>query len=1012
NPTFRNLLTRVRTTDLDAYSHQDLPFEQLVEALNPQRSLSRQPLFQVMLALDNTSPAAVTVPGLRVRPRVVRAGVARFDLTLDLAETPDGGGLKGTLEYATDLFERDTAAALMDRLVRLLRLAVAAPAVPVSDLDVLRPGEARLVTEQWNAPALPAVARRTPRTVQERFAEQAARTPDAVALREADGEHVTYRELDARQRRLAGRLRALGIGPGSRVAILQERSTALVVSTLAVLRAGAAYVPLNPDDPAGRMRHVLAETGAAALLTDRDPGDALPAADTAVPVLRVDLAEAAGKVPDGPLCAGRADDLAYVMYTSGSTGAPKGIAVTHANILALVDDHHWRSGAHGRVLLHSPYAFDASTYEMWVPLLHGGEAVLAPAGRIDSAALADALGRHGVTAVFLTTALFNHLVEEHPDCLSGVREVWTGGEFVAPGAIRQALAQCPGTTVVHVYGPTETTTFAVCRPLTGPAPVRGETVPIGRALDGDRCFVLDERLRPVPPHVVGELYIAGEGVARGYVGRPGLTAERFVACPFGAAGERMYRTGDLARWTADGQLVFVGRSDDQVKIRGHRIEPGEIQTALLDDPTVAHAVVTVLDDAAVGRRLAAYVVPADPAAPPVVDRLRARLAERLPGFMVPGVFVVLDALPLTPNGKVDRRALPAPRTAERAGTGRSAGSPEEDMVCRVFAEVLGLARVGADAHFFDLGGHSLLATRVVGRLRSLFGVELPIQALFDTPTPAGLAQRLDSAAGRSRPAVTRRARPDVLPLSSAQRRLWFLHRLEGSGATYNIPLALEIDGRLDVAVLQAAVNDVAARHEPLRTVIVEREGVPEQIVHDPAPDLVRVDTHEVEADRLPAALAQAVTYPFDLGRELPLRVAVFHTGAERCTVLLLVHHIAGDGWSLRPLLRDLTQAYAARQRGNAPQWAPLPVTYTDYTLWQRDLLGDQDEPGTLAHDQLAYWRRTLTGIPEQLALPTDRPRPAVTSFRGDVHRVRFSGSLHRALLGLARETGTTLFMVI
>ncbi|MEU8710245.1 amino acid adenylation domain-containing protein, partial [Streptomyces sp. NPDC048565] len=686
DPAFRELLARVRSGDLEAYAHQDLPFEQLVEALNPERSLSRQPLFQVMLSLDNNPSAAVTMPGLRVRTRVVRAEAARVDLTLSLSEVKAGGGIEGTLEYATDLFEADTAAALMARLTGLLEAAVADPSAAVSDLDVLTAGETAALTEGWNAPALPSATERTPRTVQERFAEQAARTPDAVALREADGGTVTYRELDQRQRRLAARLRALDVRPGHRVAVLQERSAALVATTLAVLATGAAYVPLNPADPARRMRHVLAETDAVVLLTDRDPADELP--EPGVPVVRVDTP--GPEVPaDTPPFAGRPDDLAYVMYTSGSTGAPKGIAVTHANILALVDDRHWRSGAHGRVLLHSPYAFDASTYEMWVPLLHGGEAVLAPAGRLDSAALADTIERYGVRSVFLTTALFNHLVEDHPHALSGVREVWTGGEFVSPAAVRRALERCPGTTVVHVYGPTETTTFAVGHPLAGPESVRGETVPIGRALDGDRCFVLDERLRPVPPHVVGELYIAGEGVARGYLGQPGLTAARFVACPFGAPGERMYRTGDLVRWTGDGQLVFVGRSDDQVKIRGHRIELGEIQAALLDDPTVAHAVVSVLDDLSVGRRLAAHVVPTDLTDPPAADRLHARLAGRLPGFMVPGVFVVVGELPLTPNGKVDRRALPVPSEGVVRGEGgRSAGSPEEEMVCRVFAEVL------------------------------------------------------------------------------------------------------------------------------------------------------------------------------------------------------------------------------------------------------------------------------------------------------------------------------------
>ncbi|WSA47483.1 amino acid adenylation domain-containing protein [Streptomyces sp. NBC_01803] len=896
--------------------------------------------------------------------------------------------------------------------MRLLRSVTEDPGQPLDRIAVLDDAELRRLTVDWNGAGPDARAGRQPATVHERFAERAARAPDAVAVREPTGAAVTYRELAARAGSLTSRLRGLGVRPGDRVAVLLDRSADLPAATLAVLRAGAAYVPLNPADPVARMRQVLTETGAAALVTDREPVAGL--CPPGVPVLRTDRSGGAEEAADDAPHAGDPAELAYVMYTSGSTGRPKGIGVTHANILALVDDRRWRSSAHERVLVHSPFAFDASTYEMWVPLLRGGEAVLAPAGALDTSALADTLVRRGVTAVFLTTALFNHLVETRPQCLATVQEVWFGGEFVAPGAVRRALELCPDTTVVHAYGPTETTTFAVCHPLRTPGAVREETVPIGRALDGDRCFVLDDALRPVPPNVVGELYIAGRGVARGYVGRPGLTAQRFVACPFGAPGERMYRTGDLVRWTPDGRLVFAGRADDQVKVRGHRIEPGEIQAALTDDPSVSQAAVTVVDDPALGRRLVAYVVPAEDGTRPVPERLRGRLAERLPAFMVPGAFVVLDALPLTPNGKVDRRALPAPG-ATVTGAGREARSPREEIVCQVFAEVLGAPRVGVDDHFFELGGHSLLATRVVSRLRALLDTDVPIQALFDAPTPARLARRLETAQGHRRPPVERRERPEVVPLSFAQRRLWFLFRLEGPSPTYNIPLALRITGDLNTTALENALNDVVTRHEPLRTTIGEQDGEPRQNIHPATPQLITLRHRTTHHNDLDTELAQAVRHPFDLGTEPPLRATLFTTrknGQEQWTLLLLVHHIAGDGWSLRPLLGDLTDAYTARLQGHTPTWPPLPVTYTDYALWQRELLGDDADPESLAHAQTAYWREALAGIPGQLPLPIDRPRPAVTSFRGDVHWVSLDASLHRALLDLARETGVTLFMVL
>ncbi|MFG1868433.1 amino acid adenylation domain-containing protein [Micromonospora arborensis] len=994
DPTFRELIGRVRTADLEAFAHQDLPFERLVEDLNPERSLSHQPLFQVMLVLNNT-PAPTVPAGLGARAQVIRTGTSRFDLTVSLDEERDAG-FRGVIEYAADLFDPASVALLGERLVRVLDTVVRDPEVRVGDIALLSPAERARILDEWNGGPLGAAPGTT---VQQRFAETAARTPDSVAIRAADGDTWSYRRLDEAAAVLAARLRDAGVRPGDRVAVLVQRSPELIAATLAVLRLGAAYVPLNPGDPPRRREFVLDRAGVTALLVD-----AAHQEGGGVPVVRIGDPASSTPPPAG-LHAGHPDDLAYVMFTSGSTGEPKGIGVTHANVLSLVGDRHWDDG-HERVLVHSPYAFDASTYEMWVPLLRGGQCVLAPSGTADSFRLAGLLESRAVTAVFLTTALFNHLIEERPGALAGVRQIWFGGELVSPSAVRRAVRSCPQTRVVHVYGPTETTTFAYAGAVTGVAD-DAETVPIGRTLDGDRGYVLDARLRPVPPNVAGELYLAGHGVARGYVGRPGLTASRFVACPFGAPGGRMYRTGDLVRLRADGELEFVGRDDDQVKIRGHRIELGEIQSVLSEDPAVAEAFVTVVRDPAVGRRLVAYLVPA--AGTPIdTERVRAAARARLPEFMVPGLWAVLPELPLSVNGKVDRSRLPEV-TGEASVGGRGPRSVREELICGVFADVLGVPRVGIDDDFFELGGHSLLATQVVSRIRSLLGLEVRIQDLFAVRTPAGLAGRLNTG---DRPVLGRQAREGTVPLSFAQRRLWFVHRLEGEGPTYNVPLALRLSGAVDVPALSAAVNDLVCRHEPLRSTVEGDDAEPVMVVSPPAAGLVRLDVRPVGEDDLPGVLHEAVRYPFDLSTTYPIRASLFSVSATEHVFLLLVHHIAADGWSLRPLLTDLATAYEARRAGRAPAWAPLPVEYADYTSWQRDLLGDPDDPASVAGAQLAYWRDKLAGMPEQLTLPADRPRPAINTFVGDVLPVHLDAGLHADLLDLARRTHTTLFMVL
>ncbi|MFD7591106.1 amino acid adenylation domain-containing protein, partial [Kitasatospora sp. NPDC059811] len=722
DPGFAELVGRVRQKALAAYAHQDVPFEYLVEAVNPTRSLAHHPLFQVMLGLQNAPAGEFTLSGLETAHLEAPTGTARVDLTVSLAEQygPDGSpaGVLGAVEYATDLFDPATVELLFARWVRLLRAAAAEPDQPIGRLDLLSGEERRELLVEFNRTdaELPEAA------LPELFARRVRATPDAVAV-VADDAELTYRELDRRANRLARALIGQGVRSETPVAVLLERSADVVVAVLAIVKAGGAYVPLDPRFPSSRIDLILRETGAALVLTE----------DVLTALSQAETDDSDPQIPCDPR------QLAYVMYTSGSTGRPKGIGVTHRDVASLALDPCWANGSHRRVLMHSPTAFDASTYEMWTPLLGGGRVVVAPAGQLEVGTLARTISRHDVTGLFLTVGLFHLVAEQQPDCFTGVREVWTGGDVVSPAAVARVMGACPGTAVVHVYGPTETTTFAMSQAL-GTPPDLARALPLGRPMANMRVYVLDAGLRPVPPGVAGELYLAGAGVARGYPARPGLTAERFVANPYGPEGQRMYRTGDLVRWQADGTLEFVGRADEQVKLRGFRIEPGEVEALLAACPGVAQAAVVAREDRPGDKRLVAYLVPAAEGAP-APDGLARRLGRELPDYMVPSAFVTLDALPLTANGKLDRAALPAPESGA-TGVGRGPRTPQEQLLCSLFAEILGREQVHLDDSFFDLGGHSLLAARLVSRIRETLGVPVGLRTLFEAPTVAGLTSRL------------------------------------------------------------------------------------------------------------------------------------------------------------------------------------------------------------------------------------------------------------------------------
>ncbi|MUN36833.1 non-ribosomal peptide synthetase [Actinomadura litoris] len=1006
DPAFRDLVTRVREGDLAAYANQDVPFERLVEVLNPARSMARHPLFQVAVTVDpGSAPAALDgCPGLELSVAPRESGAAKFDLLFALVERHDVTGapigLRGEVEYAAELYDAETVAAMAGRLVRLLGAAAEDPAAPVGSLDILDEAEREAATAPWERLD-------TADTLVGLFETRAAQAPDAVAVSAPGHDALTYGELNARANRLARHLVGRGAGPERFVAVALPRTPDLVVALLAVLKSGAAYIPIDPGYPAARIAFMLDDAAPELVITSGGT-------ETDVPrVLVDDPALAAHDPADLTGVARDPDHPAYVIYTSGSTGRPKGVPVTHRNVVRLMaaTDGDFGFGPDDAWTLFHSYAFDFSVWELWGALAHGGRLVVVPQSvtRAPEEFL-DLLARERVTVLNQTPSAFYQLISA--DAAEGaglpaLRYVVFGGEALDPSRLSGWYARHgERTRLVNMYGITETTVHVTYRPLDAASAGRSRSL-IGRPLRDLAAYVLDAALQPVPPGVAGELYVAGGGLARGYLNRLGLTAERFVADPYGPAGTRMYRTGDVARWTADGELEYLGRADDQVKIRGFRIELGEVESALVGCPGVGEAAVVVRDDAHGDLRMDAYLVP-DGAAEGLVEAVRERLAADLPGYMVPAAFVVLDALPLTANGKLDRRALPVPERAARPA-GRAPRTPREEALCAIYADVLGVPEVGIDDDFFELGGHSLLATRLAGRIRSALGVDLPVRRLFEAPRIADLVDLLEPAA----PATGTLAagpRPDRIPLSFAQRRLWFLDRFEGPSPTYNLPAALRLTGGLDAAALQAALHDLVARHEVLRTVIADEDGTPYQRVLDEArPELVRVRTSE---GRLPGELSAAARHAFDIGAEIPLRAWLFELGGDRHVLLLLVHHIAGDGWSLPVLARDLAAAYTARRAGAAPGWEPLPVQYADYTLWQRDTLGSEDDPGSVVSRQLAYWEDALAGLPEELELPTDRPRPATASQRGDTIAFDVPADVHARLAGLARRHRASTFMVV
>jgi amino acid adenylation domain-containing protein len=1010
NPTFASLMQRVKEMALGAYTHQDVPFEMLVEVLQPERSMSYTPLFQVLFALQNAPQEKLELSGLTLDMLSIDSGTAHFDLALLLEETEEG--LEGVCEYSTDLFDEATMLRLLGHFERLLEGVIKNPDQHLAQLGLLSAAERRQLLDEWNTPA---EHFKSDLCVHELFAQQAENTPGETAVLFEETQ-LTYRELNERANKLAYQLRTLGVGPERVVGVMLERSIEMIVGVLAILKAGGAYMPLDPSYPRERLQFMIDDAKPPVILT-----------------------------PDGPLTTDYADqshgsdqDLirgfdsydprnpAYVIYTSGSTGRPKAVVMPHRGAVNLINFQIQSSGPEKplRTLQFASLSFDVSFQEIFPTLCAGGSLVLLREdARRDAGELLRVITEQRVERLFLPFVALQHLAEEadrQASVPSSLRQVITAGEQlkITPQVAR-LFQRLDGCTLDNHYGPTETHLATMWR-LSGDAGAWTKLPPIGKPITNTQVYVLDDALEPVPVGVRGELYIGGAQLARGYFNRPDQTADRFIPHPFSHdGGARLYRTGDLVRYSANGVLEYDGRRDLQVKVRGFRVEVGEIEAVLKQHGSVKQAVVTVLEDDAGRKRLAAYIIAAQTSAPPAREELRRHLKDKLPEYMIPSVFVLLDTLPLTGSGKVDRRALPAP-DAEHAALAEAFLAPRsgvEEMLAAIWSDVLGV-RAGVNDNFFELGGHSLLATQVMSRVREAFGLEIALRSLFEQPTIGELAETIEESL-RARdgmpPRVERIERSpregNVLPLSFAQQRLWFLDKFEKDGSFYNLPATVHISGAtLNVSALEKSLREVTQRHEVLRTTFTTIEGQPVQVIAPeshftlPLSDLSHLPAAQRNAEAQSVAREEAQR-PFDLSTGPLIRARLLRLSPEDHVLLLSMHHIVSDGWSMGVLVREVAALYEAYVVGAESPLKDLSLQYGDFAVWQREWL-----QGEVLDQQLSYWRKQLAGVPPVLELLTDYPRPAVRTFNGASLSLRLPRQLTEELKTLSRGEGVTLFM--
>jgi arthrofactin-type cyclic lipopeptide synthetase C len=1000
-PSVEALLAQVKARTLEAQAHQDLPFEQVVEIVRPVRSLAHSPLFQTTLSWDGSVGPQLALGELTLEGVAGTGDVAKFDLTLTLGEV--NGVLRGTLNYATALFDAPTIKRYIGYFERLLEAMVADDQTVLERVPLLVNDERQRLLYDFNA-----TARDYPQTltVHGVFQQQAAAHPKAVAA--VHGAHsLSYFELNAQANRLAHHLIAHGVQPGDHVAILLPRSLELLVAQLAIAKCAAAYVPLDINAPSERQAFMVEDCRAVALLTLSDE-----VIDYAAPRIDLDKLTLNGQPTHNPNLLQSSESLAYIMYTSGSTGTPKGVMVPHRGIGRLVLNNGYADfNAQDRVVFASNPAFDASTMDIWGPLLNGGRVVI-----IDHQTLLDphAFGRElsssGATILFVTTALFNQYVQLIPQALKGLRILLCGGERGDPAAFRRLLVEAPTLRIVHCYGPTETTTYATTFEVREVAE-NAESVPIGGPIANTQVYVLDAYQQPVPMGVTGELYIGGQGVALGYLNRAELTAEKFLCDPFSEMpGALLYRTGDLARWLAPGQLDCIGRNDDQVKIRGFRIELGEIENRLLNCPGINEAVVLARRDGQDSPRLVAYYTAHDEHLDSA--ELHAQMHARLPEYMVPTAWVQLDVLPLNNNGKVDRKALPAPtQEALLSRAYEAPANPLEASLAQVWAGVLQVGQVGRYDNFFELGGHSLLAMRMLSQVRQQLGVELALADLFANPELAAVAEVLSQAERSSLPPILPAPRDQALPLSFAQQRLWFLAQMDGGNTAYNIPLGLHLRGRLDAVALQRALARIVARHETLRSRFAQLHDEAQVLIApvDSGLPLIVEDWRQQPQteEALRTLLDTEARGPFNLQDDPLIRGRLVQLADDHHVLLLTMHHIISDGWSMGVLTHELMALFQAFSRGEDDPLPPLALQYTDYAVWQRRWLS-----GEVLQRQSDYWQQTLAGAPALLSLPTDRPRPAQQDHRGGSVEIVLDAQTSAGLKALCQRHSVTPYMVI
>jgi amino acid adenylation domain-containing protein/non-ribosomal peptide synthase protein (TIGR01720 family) len=1017
-PSFAELLKRTRDVSLEAFSHQDLPFEMLVEELQPERNMSHTPLFQVMFVFQNAGEGQLELPGLKVEPVPLGNENAKFDLTLTVSETPDEFLLD--IEYDTDLFEPDTIDRMLAHYNRLLQEMAAHPETPITRLDMLTAEERRLLLDEWVPKG---VSYPKEKCVHQLFEEQAEKFSQRIALT-LGNEHMTYGELNARANKLAHYLIKQGVQPDDLVAIYSERVPHLLVAILGVLKAGAAYLPIDPVYPPERVQFMLQDAEAKFILTQSELHPQLTLNGQQVFLLDDDWPKIEGESEENPKTAVTPDHLIYVIYTSGSTGKPKGTLITHYNVVRLFQatDHWYRFNENDVWTLFHSYAFDFSVWEIWGAFLYGGRLVIVPQLTARSPEqFYELLINEKVTVLNQTPSAFRQLIQAEeqvgkPPYRTDLRYVIFGGEALELNSLRPWFERHGDRQpqLVNMYGITETTVHVTYRPISLADLEANKGSVIGQPIPDLPVYILDRHLQPAPIGVPGEICVAGAGLARGYLKRPELTSVKFVPHPFSDAPDaRLYRSGDLARYLKDGDIEYIGRIDNQIKIRGFRIELGEIETLLAKHPDIRECLVTTAKDARGDAIIAAYLVP-EKGHEITSHQLRDYLREKLPEYMVPSAFVLLDAFPLTPNGKIDRKALPDP-AQHRLDLQReyvAPKTPTEEILAQIFAEILKIPKVGSNDHFFELGGHSLLATQLTSRIRDALGVDIPLKILFENPVVHDLGRAIDQLKlkqeGMEEPPIVPIDRSGELPLSFAQQRLWFLHQLDPNDASYNIPAAFRVRGPLNVQRLQQVFDRIAQRHETLRTVFKTVDGKPHVEILPQSP--VKIEHIVLPDDQKDAAAIESIIIeearkPFDLEKGPLTRVKVLQLADDHFVIVLNMHHIISDGWSMGILMNEVAALYRAFSANQPDPLPPLRIQYVDFAAWQRQWLS-----GRVLEEQLNYWKRVLGNGSPPLQLPTDKPRPVTPTSNGAHLQFKIDKATAEAMNAFCQQHNVTPFM--